>query len=166
MEEQRLKALRAKEMEDMKQMLAAMDVQRQQQEHKLKEAWRERDRKLWERIESVIKVEEDKVRARVEAERQAREEQERMRRAEEERMKLEEEKKRRADEERQRKVLEERLQKEKEAMARAEREEAERQKSEQEKGADGLRTAAELFRADELWTLGLRTLKARLVSHL
>ena len=53
-----------------------MQVKRQTEEQTLKEAWKARSARLWERIEKGIKLEEKKVEARLEEERKKREEEE------------------------------------------------------------------------------------------
>ena len=159
MAEQRLADARNKEVEEIRDMLSQMDIRRKQDETQLKEAWKERQRKLWEQIDGIIKDKEEKERAQVEAERKAKEEAERKRIEEEERRRKEEEEKKRQEEERLRKLQEEKAKKELEEKERAEREEAERIKREQEKGSAAIRDNAGLPSAAELWSGGLRTLK-------
>ena len=138
-------------MEEVQAQLSAMRMKQQTDEERLKNAWRARDKKLWERIEDVIKFEEEKVRKKLEEEKRAIEEEERKKR--EERQKKEDEESEKATEEQRKKEEEER-----------EREQAEfsRQQGDQEKQAEEQRKLLGLSTAAEDWAHGRRLLK---VSH-
>ncbi|PPQ66920.1 hypothetical protein CVT26_010009 [Gymnopilus dilepis] len=107
-------------------------------EKKMKEEWDARNRQLWERIEAVIKMEEDKVAKKLEEERKAKEEEERKkkeaelkRRLEEEKKQQEEAAKRKAEEEK-KKAEEEKAKQEKEEEEKRKQAEEERQRREDE----------------------------------
>ena len=119
-----------------------MNLQKQQEENRLRAQWKERDKKLWERIDTVIKVEEDRQRAKQEAEQKKREEEERIRREAEEKRRQEEERKRKEEEaKRKQKALEE---EENRRQAEAQREQEAREAAEaQERKALGVTTAFE-----------------------
>lgn len=112
-------------------------------------------------VAESIQVSEEKIRARIEAERKAKEEVERKRKAEEERLKKEEEEKRRQEEEKQRKIQEEKVRKEEEEKTRVERENAEKIKKEQENNSSAIRQSSGLPSAEDLWSSGLQTLHVR-----
>lgn len=81
-------------MTEVAQELNAVKLQLQSDQRKLKDKWKARERMLWEGIESVIKLEEDKVKVRLEAERNAREaEEKRLQEVELERKLVEEKRK-------------------------------------------------------------------------
>nr|GAT49335.1 predicted protein [Mycena chlorophos] len=105
-EDRRLAAIHTRQVAEVESLLSSLKIQQQKEEDTLKRGWQERDRALWARIDAGIKVEEDKVNARVEAERKAREEQEKKRAEEEARRKAEEDKKK-AEEEAQKRAAEE-----------------------------------------------------------
>lgn len=153
-------------MDALQQQLGDMSLKRRTSDQVLLDRWKERDRKLWERVESAIKVEEDQLRARLEAERRAREEEERKRRAEEERRRAdeerrqaEEERKRQAEEDARRKEEEARKKKELEEKVAREREEAERKKREEQQGEGHVRAQAGIPTSEELWLAGMRNLR-------
>lgn len=89
-------------MEEVEAQLASFRLVQQTEEQKLRAQWQVRERVLWERIEGIIKIEEDKVKAKLEAERKKREEEERRRMEAEEKRRQEEERKRQEAEERRR----------------------------------------------------------------
>ncbi|KAF8214965.1 GLE1-like protein-domain-containing protein [Mycena galopus ATCC 62051] len=139
----RLADLHARQMADVQAQLSTLKLKQQKEEDHLRQGWKERDKLLWQRIDSGIKLEEDKVRARLEAERKAREEEERKRQEEEtQRRQLEE--KRRKEEEDKRKALEDatrqRLEEEKRNT------EAEKQRIQDEKDRTDRLAAEEQFR--------------------
>jgi nucleoporin GLE1 len=127
-------SLQSAEQAKVHQHLESMRMRLKADEDRMREAWKVMNQKTWERIEGVIKVEEDKVRQKVEEERRKEEERKRVeeekRRKEEEQRKAEEEKKRKEQEEKERKEREEREQEE----AR-QREEAESTKRREEQEA-------------------------------
>lgn len=130
---QRLAAMHAQQMAEVTNQLGAMRMYQQREEDRLRNEWRVRDRQLWERIESVIKLEEDKVRTRVEAERR---EQERKQKEEELRRRLQqeqEERRRQEQEDTQRRQDEEKRRKEQEEQQRAEEERSKKAEGEQKK---------------------------------
>ena len=106
-----------------------MNLQKQQEETRLRAQWKERDRKLWERIDTVIKIEDERVRMKQEAERRKREEEEKAKREaeekkrkEEERKRMEEEAKRNAEEEKRKMRALEEEEKRRQTEAQRERE--------------------------------------------
>lgn len=100
-DEQRRAALHAQELKEVESQLAAMNLQKQQEETTLRAQWQERDRQLWARIDGVIKKEEERLRAKQEEERKKREENERVKREAEEKKRQEEERKRKEEEDKQ-----------------------------------------------------------------
>jgi nucleoporin GLE1 len=57
---ERLSTLHAQQTAEVQGYLNSLRQQQQKEELKLKERWKARDQLLWQRIESVIKMEEDK----------------------------------------------------------------------------------------------------------
>lgn len=100
-------------MEEVQAQLSAFRLVQQNEEQKLRAQWQVRERILWERIEGVIKIEEAKVKTKLEAERKKKEEEERARREAQERQRQEEERKRQ-EAERIRQAAEERQRQEEE----------------------------------------------------
>jgi nucleoporin GLE1 len=152
--------------QEVRAQLAALRAKHNADEERLKVAWRAREKKLWERIEGVIRFEEDKVRQKREEERMVREEEERKREEEERKRKEEEERTRREKEEREReqeerKRDEERL--ERQLLAALEEKDKEDQeimrKEEEEKTAADQRQLLGLSNAAEDWVHGRRLLK-------
>jgi nucleoporin GLE1 len=84
-------------MQEIQAQLSMLRMKHQADEERLKVAWRARDKQLWERIEGVIYLEEDKVRRKLEEETAAREREQR----EAQKKKAEAEEARRVEEERQ-----------------------------------------------------------------
>ncbi|KAI9063663.1 hypothetical protein FKP32DRAFT_1571751 [Trametes sanguinea] len=135
-------ALHEEQLREVQMHLAAMNLQKKQEEDELLLKWKERDRKLWQRIDAVIKKEEEKARAQMEAERKKREEEERIKREAEEKKRQEEERKRQEEEEKRQKK--EREEEDQRRQAEAERLRAERERAEeQERKALGFTTAFE-----------------------
>ncbi|TEB30878.1 hypothetical protein FA13DRAFT_1733293 [Coprinellus micaceus] len=102
MRDESLAQSHAREMSEIEQQLSTFRLQQEREEADLREKLKVREKELWARIEAVIQIEEDKVKARLEEERKRMEE--------EEKKKREEELKRKEEAERE----EERLRKEKE----------------------------------------------------
>ncbi|KAJ6611409.1 GLE1-like protein-domain-containing protein [Mycena sp. CBHHK59/15] len=147
-ESRRLAEVHARQMAEVQAQLNTLKLQQQKEEDKLRQGWQARDKLLWQRIDSVIHLEEEKVRARLEAEKKAREQEERKRQEEEMQKRQQEEKRRQAEEEK-RKAAEE---------AERLREEEERQRTQDEKDRAGRlkaevehRKAAGLTTAEEDW---------------
>ncbi|CAL1712569.1 unnamed protein product [Somion occarium] len=156
----RLAALHTKQMQEVEAALASFKLQQQTEEQKLREQWRERDRQLWQRIENVIQFEENKVKAKLEAERKKREEEERKRkeaelqkRLAEEKKKEEEERKRREEEEKQKEL--QRQEEEKRKQAELDKQRAEHLKAEEEE-----RKKLGLTTAEDDWRRARSALKA------
>ena len=61
-EDQRRAQLHEQQVKEVEAQLAVMNLQKQQEETRLRAQWKERDRKLWERIDTVIKIEDERVR--------------------------------------------------------------------------------------------------------
>ncbi|KAJ7643796.1 GLE1-like protein-domain-containing protein [Roridomyces roridus] len=161
-ESQRLAVLHSRQMAEVQAQLDSMKLQQQKEEDRLRQGWQERDRLLWKRIDSVIQLEEDKVRARLEAERKIREQEERKRQEEDMRKRLLEEKRLKEEEEKQKAVEEEKKQKLEE---KKQKEEQERQRLQHEKDvaarieAEGeYRKAAGLSSPREDWVYARSTL--------
>ena len=129
-EDQRRAALHAQELREVESQLAAMNLQKQQEEATLRAQWQERDRQLWARIDAVIKKEEDKLRAKQEEERKKREEEERVKREAEEKKRQEEERKRKEDEDK-------RKEKEREEAKKKEEEEKKEKKEKETAKVEG-----------------------------
>jgi nucleoporin GLE1 len=156
---QRLIEKNKRQMDDVQSQLADLRFGRLEDEKQLRDGWQERDRKLRDQIEGVIKFEEDKVRKRVVEERRVKEEAERRQKEEAERRKKEEEEKQRAEEKR--REDEERLKKELlDAMRRQEeREAAEKEAREQEKQVQEQREKLSMTDGDQDWREARETLK-------
>ncbi|KAF7298730.1 hypothetical protein MIND_00820500 [Mycena indigotica] len=147
-EERRLAAIHTRQLAEVEGMLSSLKIQQQKEEDTLKRTWEERDKALWARIDAGIKVEEDKVRVKLEAERKVREEAERKRLEEEARKNAEEERKRKEQEEIKRAADEkERLRVEQE---KRQQEEERRRAQDEQATADGRKTIG-LTTAGEDW---------------
>jgi nucleoporin GLE1 len=150
-ETKRIAAYHAQQLAEVQGKLNALQLQQQAAETKLRDDMKARDKLLWQRVESVIKMEEDKVKARLEKEKKAREEEERLakeaelkRRLEEEKKKEEEERKRKEAEEAQRLADEQKKKEEEDERARIaeEKEKTERLNAEEEqRNTMGMATA-------------------------
>ena len=149
-EQEALSTRHAKELGEVERKLAQFRMVQEREEAALRDAWKMREKQLWERIEGVIKKEEDKVRQRLEAERVKREAEEKKRKEEEAKRKQEQEKK---DAEEKRKKDEE-AQKKKEEEERKRKEEEDKKKLEEEEKARKELLAAE---ADARAKLGYKT---------
>jgi len=155
-EAQRRAALHRKQMENVQAALASLQLRREKEEQMLRARWEARNQEVWKRIENVIKIEEDKVKAKLEAERIKREEEEKKRREEEERVRAEVERKRKEEEERRRKEEEEEAEKRRQEEAERERQ-AKEEAELQERKALGFTTSSQDWkRARDI----LRTLKS------
>ncbi|ESK91667.1 poly + mrna-nucleus export-related protein [Moniliophthora roreri MCA 2997] len=135
-ESRRLNSIHEQQQLEVTNLLEKLRLQQQESEGKLRDAWRQRDKALWDRIESGIKLDQDKARAKFEEERRIRETEERRRREEEERRQAEE-KRKREEEERKRKEAEEERKKKEEEEQR-EREEREAREREAKENAEKL----------------------------
>lgn len=160
---QRLATLHTQQMAEVQAQLEALELQRQNDERKLKDGWKQRDQRLWQRIDAVIRFEEEKVRVRLEAERKAKEEEERRkreeelkRRAEEEKRKQEEERRQKEEEDRQTQIQ---TQKQKEEEDARQKEEAARARTERLQADEQERKALGLTTAEEDWRHARQTLK-------
>lgn len=98
LQKQQISEAQARQVAEVQARLAQLRVAQEEEETKVREEWKLRDKKLWEGIESVIKFEEDKVRAKLEAERKQKEAEEKKRRDEELKRRLAEEKKKEEEE--------------------------------------------------------------------
>ena len=76
-EQQQIEAVKSKELEELNRRLNDLDIRRSTDDERVRAAWAERNKRLWQRIEGAIKIEEDKLRAKLEVERRVREEEER-----------------------------------------------------------------------------------------
>lgn len=146
----------------MQSKLAAINLQRQAEEQKLTEALKERDRLLWAGIEATIKAEEEKVRAKLEAERKRKEEEEQRRKAEEEKRRQEEERKR---QEAERKLKEELERKKQQEMEQQQQRQAEKLKAVREQEEAQGRQVLGLTSPLEDWAHARESLKVRDLLH-
>ena len=165
-----LRDIRAKESydrqyEEVTTILGQMNIRRKQEEAKLISDYKERERILWQRVEGVIKDEEDKVRRKLEAEEKVkREEAERVVR-EEERRKAEAEKRKKDEQE---KALKEELlrkKKEKEAADAKQRAEEAVQKQAETVKVDQGRQEAGFSTVQEDWDTARQSLMVRDLYH-
>ncbi|GJE98233.1 GLE1-like protein-domain-containing protein [Phanerochaete sordida] len=144
-------ALHQQQVAEVQARLKMFNTQLQKHESQLREFWKQRDKEMWDRVEHAIKIEEDKVKVRLEAERRAREEEERKRKEAEEKARLErerkqqEEEKKRKDEEEMRQLLL------RDAQQKQQEEELARQKEQQEQAEAQTRQQAGLTTAKEDW---------------
>ncbi|KAJ2912751.1 hypothetical protein MD484_g7669, partial [Candolleomyces efflorescens] len=143
-------------MSEIESQLSSFRLAQEQEETVLREGWKAREKALWDRIESVIRLEEGKVAARLEAERQKREaeekkkrEEELKKRLEEERKKAEEEKKK-AEEEKKKKDEEDRKKKAEEDEKR--KQEGERLKKEKSDAEANVRNRLGFRTASQDWS--------------
>ncbi|KAI0691429.1 GLE1-like protein-domain-containing protein [Cytidiella melzeri] len=156
-------ALHQRQLQDVQSKLSQFRGIQQQQEQKMRAAWNERNGQLWKRIESVIKLEEDKVKARLEAEQRKREEEDRKRREEERRMREEQERK--LLEEQQKKQEKEKKQRQQEHDKAKQEEDQRRLKEEearkaaQDQAADGAMQTIGTSTVAEDWKKGRELLK-------
>ncbi|KAF8632682.1 hypothetical protein AX17_004814 [Amanita inopinata Kibby_2008] len=152
---EKLASLHAQQMAEVQSHLNALRLQQQKEEQKLRDGWKARDQVLWERIESVIRMEENKMRKKLEEERRAKQEAETRRRLEEEKRRMEEERRRREEEDKRKKeeeVFREKDEREKkEAEEKQRRLEEEKAKSERVKAEQEQRQVLGLSTADEDW---------------
>ncbi|KAF8662050.1 hypothetical protein AX16_001235 [Volvariella volvacea WC 439] len=140
---QRLAALHAQQLAEVEARLSNLRLQQEREEKRLRDEWQARDKRLWANVESVIKTEEDKVKAKLEAEKRVKEEAERKKR--------EEEAKKRAEEEKAKAELARRLKEEEEAKRKKEEEEKKRLEEER------ARTEKENADVEQRRVLGLST---------
>lgn len=139
---------------DVQRLLERIHIKQRDEEERMRQRWGKEDRARKERIETVIRAEEEKMRARIEAERRRREEEERRRREVEDRLKMEEE---------QRRKLEKAKMKAKEEEERQEREREEienRRREKEDADAEGRRSMG-MVSAQEDWKYARETLKVR-----
>lgn len=148
----------AREMSEIEQHLSTLRLQQEREEADLREKWKVREKELWARIEAVIQIEEDKVKARLEEERKKREEEEKKKREEELKRKLAEEK-RKAEEKKREEEEEERRKEEGERKKREEAErEEERLRKEKEEADAETRKKLGYQTPSEDWTLARESL--------
>lgn len=147
---QHIAELHARQADEVARKLRDLQLHQQSEERRLKEVWDTRAKQQWQRIEGVIKQEEDKLKAKLEAERKVREEEEKRQREAELKRRLLEEKKRQEEEAKKREEEETRRKQEEERKQREE-EEQRLQKEQQEKDE---RTKAE---RDQRQALGVST---------
>ncbi|KAI0336994.1 hypothetical protein BDW22DRAFT_1340666 [Trametopsis cervina] len=152
-------ALHQRQLQEIQSKLAHFRGLQQQQEQKLRAAWSERNGQIWKRVEGVIKLEEDKVRAKLEAERRKREEEERRQQEAEQRARQEQELKLQ-EELRQRKAQQEReQQKAKEEEEQQRKKEESAQKVVQDQALDATLKNLGVSTAAEDWKRGRELLK-------
>lgn len=130
---------------------------RSSEEKKVLSDWEMVNRARQQTIERVIKMEEDKVRAKLEAERRVREEEEaKKRKAEEEKRRIEEEQKRKADEKK-RKDEDEKKRKEEEDARLKREEESKKAEEEEIQRAEAEREQKRKAEEDQRGALGMTT---------
>ncbi|KAJ8073903.1 Nuclear pore complex nucleoporin component [Marasmius tenuissimus] len=134
---ERLSLLHAKEQSDVNASLEKFRLQYQQAEAKLREGLENRNKFLWDRIETSIKLDQEKAQAKWDEERRIKEAEEKRRREEEERQRREETQRRLEAEKKKREEEEARQKKEEEE--RKEREDKERREKEAKERADRLK---------------------------
>ena len=161
-EQKRLELVHTKQLVEIQNLLNRAKEDQQNDETKLRQAWKARDQLLWERIEAGIKVEEQRLAKRLEEERKVREEEDRKRkeaelekRLAEERRLQEENAKKKAEEEKKR-LEEETQQKEKEAEEKRKKQEDEIQRRTAEEVE--LRTAMSFNPANDDWRVARENL--------
>jgi nucleoporin GLE1 len=147
--------MHAQQLAEVQKQLAALQVRQQADVNKLVNSWQEQDKTLRGRIEGVIRVEEEKLRIKLEAERKVREEAERKRKEEEEKRKVEEEAKRKEEEQAQK-------QREAAAAAKLQEEEKERLRREKLDAEEQGRAQLGMSLAEEDWVHARETLKVNL----
>ncbi|THG95195.1 hypothetical protein EW026_g6411 [Hermanssonia centrifuga] len=152
-------SLHKKQADDIQSKLNIYRSMQQMEEAKMREGWKERDRQLWERVERVIKMEEDKVKVKLEAERRRQQEEERRRKEVEERLKQEEERKQQALEKKRKEEEEKRQMEAREEEVKRQQLELEKQRVEQEQAEQEERKAIGLTTAAEDWRRGREMLK-------
>ncbi|KAI9566073.1 GLE1-like protein-domain-containing protein [Boletus coccyginus] len=140
------------QMAEVQKLLSALKLKQQSEMIRLSKQWSEQDKVQHERIERVIRLEEENHRTKLEAERKKCEEEERQRKLEEERRLAEEEKKRQEEEQR-------RKQKEAEEAAQRAKDEAEREKRASQAAAEKRRNALGITSSEEDWVHARHTLK-------
>jgi len=145
--------MHSQQVAEVQKQLAALQVRQQADMNVLVSSWQEQNKKFHDRVESVIRLEEERLRVKLEAERKAREEAERKRKEEEDRRKAEEEKRR----------LEEEKKREAEATAKREIEERERLRREKLDAEERGRVHLGMSLAEEDWVHAREVL---LVKHL
>lgn len=143
---------------EVQKLLSALNLKQQSELNQLRIQWGEQDKAQQERIERVIRLEEENHRKKLEAERKKQEEEERLRKLEEEKRLAEEEKKRQEEEQRQR-------QKEAEEAAQRARDEAEREKRASLAAAEKGRNALGMTLPEEDWARARQTLKVSSTLH-
>lgn len=162
---QKLTQIHALQVSEVEKMLAIHRQRQQLEDVKLKEAWKVKQQLLWDRVESVIKLEEDKVAMKLEEERKKREEEERKRKEEELKKRLAEE--RRLQEEAEKKRAEEEMRKKEEEKVRQQMEEEKRRQQLEELNKRRLAEEIELRRmlsfnqADDDWRVARENLAVR-----
>ena len=154
-EAQQRAALHLQQKAEVQERLYALRMRWTNDESMMRERWKVRDQQLWERIELVIKLEEDKVKKKLEEERKAQEEEEKKRKKAELMRRLAEEEKKQEEEERKKKEEDERRAKEEQKQKAEEEEkrttEEQRAKAEKLKAEEEGRQQIGLTTADEDW---------------
>ncbi|KAI0795044.1 GLE1-like protein-domain-containing protein [Abortiporus biennis] len=161
-EQNRLAAIHNRQMQEVSAMMSKFKLAQQTEEQRMREIWKGRDKLLWDRVESVIKVEEEKLKVRLEEERRKREEEEKKKREAEEQKRIEEEKKKQHAE-KLRLEAEARLkEKERERLEKERQEQMERERVAQAKAEEKERKALGMTTAEDDWKRareGLKKLK-------
>lgn len=146
-------------MQEVEATLASLKLAQETEEQKLRAQWQERDKQLWDRIENVIKFEENKVKTKLEAERKKREEEERRRKEEELKRRLAEEKQKAEVEQRRREAEEQHKEMQRQAQELQRNAELEKQKAERAKAEEMDRKRLGTTTADDDWANARGSLK-------
>lgn len=149
---QRLATRHDQQMAEIQNILSTLKLKQQSEMNQLRMRWSEQDRAQQERIERVIRLEEENLRKKLEAEKKKREEEERQKKLEDERRLAMEEQKRKEEEEKQK-------QKEAEETAQRAKDEAEREKRAALAMAEKKKNALGITLPDEDWVHARKTLK-------
>ena len=156
-ESDRRAAILAKQMQEVQASFEQLQMGAKVEEERMREDFKLREKRIWDQIENVIKLEEDKVKARLEAEKRAQEGAERKRKEEERKLKEEEERKR--AEEDKRKAEEEKKRKEEEEAKRKEEEQKKKKQEEEQEllEREKLRVQREESEKEQRKGLGMST---------
>ncbi|KIP11299.1 hypothetical protein PHLGIDRAFT_99899 [Phlebiopsis gigantea 11061_1 CR5-6] len=158
--------LHQRQLDEVQTMLGKVRVYQQKQENDYRAAWSQRNQAMKNRVETAIKLEEQKIQEKLEAERKQKEEAERRRKEEEEKARLEQErklqeelKKRKEAEEKQKQQEREEEEKKQQAEAEKQKAESDKQNAEQEQSRETERKALGMSTPAEDWAKGRDLLK-------
>jgi nucleoporin GLE1 len=147
-------ALHKQEMQEVQARLASFSQAQKNGEQELQRVWKSNDKQRWDHIEYVIKLEESKLRARLDAERKKKEEEERNKREAEEKARLEKEKKLQEELRKKKEQEEKEKQRQQEEEARKQQQEMAKKREEHEKAEEEERKALGMTTALQDWKAG------------